>query len=319
MIESAKSMIPSSLASSLEPVLTKQTQNQISDIHWFRTDWQRGGAATGFATWNDTNGESSEVVIKFPVVERELRWTRCMQDADGIAPKLFASGEQLNGYDLAWMVIERFPVGPLGKHWQDSNINRIADAAARFTNSASEFPIDQSGRKEDWKSLLQTAKNSVRENHIGHESEWKKSHSLLLKKLKTLLERWRARRIDQWLHGDLHLANAMCRSEEPNAKVSLIDLAEVHAGHWIEDAVYLERQLWGHKTRLKASKPVHAMAAARKKLGMRVDEDYYELVDIRRILLAATAPAFMQSEGDPRYLASCLQQMQNGIDRLHLK
>ena len=133
------------------------------------------------------------------------------------------------------------------------------------------------------------------------------------------MEKWRARRIDQWLHGDLHLANAMCRSDEPDAEVSLIDLAEVHAGHWIEDAVYLERQLWGHKTRLKASKPVHAMAVARKKLGMRVDVDYNELVDIRRILLAATAPAFMQSEGDPRYLAACLGQMQNGIDRLHLK
>ena len=134
-----------------------------------------------------------------------------------------------------------------------------------------------------------------------------------------ILERWRGRRIDQWLHGDLHFANAMCRSEEQGAEVSLIDLAEVHAGHWIEDAVYLERQLWGHKSRLKASKPVHAMAVARKALGMRVDDDYSELVDIRRVLLAATAPAFMQSEGDPRYLASCLEQFQHGLDRLHLK
>jgi hypothetical protein len=319
MIESAKSMIPSSLASSLEPVLIKQTQNQIQDIHWFRTDWQRSGAATGFATWNDLDGETSDVVIKFPVVERELRWTRCMQDANGVAPKLYASGEQLNGYDLAWMVIERFPIGPLGKHWKISNIKRIADAAARFTNSASAFPIDQEGRREDWKSLLQTAKNSVRENHIQDEGNWKKLHSLLFKRLGGLLEQWRARRIDQWLHGDLHLANAMCRSSEPEAEVSLIDLAEVHAGHWIEDAVYLERQLWGHKTRLKASKPIHAMAAARKKLGMRVDDNYNELVDIRRVLLAATAPAFMQSEGDPRYLASCLQQLQIGVERLHLK
>jgi hypothetical protein len=61
------------------------------------------------------------------------------------------------------------------------------------------------------------------------------------------------------------------------------------------------------------------MAAARKKLGMRVDDDYNNLVDVRRVLLAATAPAFMQSEGDPRYLASCLLQMQNALDRLHLK
>ena len=94
MIESAKSRIPTSLASSLEPVLINQTQNQLSDIHWFRTDWQRSGAATGFAKWNDTNGNTSEVVIKFPVIERELRWTRRMQGADAVAPTLFASGEQ---------------------------------------------------------------------------------------------------------------------------------------------------------------------------------------------------------------------------------
>ena len=115
MIESAMSTIPSSLACSLEPVLKKQTNNKLSDIHWFRTDWQRGGAATGFATWENQDNSQSEVVIKLPVVEKELRWTRRMQDAGGVAPLLFSSGEQLNGYDLAWMVIERFPVGPLGK------------------------------------------------------------------------------------------------------------------------------------------------------------------------------------------------------------
>ncbi len=318
MIESASSVIPTSLASSLEPVLIKETNNKLGDIHWFRTDWQRSGAATGFAKWRDGSAETQGVVIKFPVIERELRWTRCMQEANDVAPKLFASGEQLNGYDLAWMIIERFPVGPLGKQWESTNIQRIANAAARFTKYASEFPIDKKGRKEDWDTLISAAKKSVRENHIAEESKWKRAHSLLAKKLNVILESWRSRRIDQWLHGDLHLANAMCREEGPDAEVSLIDLAEVHPGHWIEDAVYLERQLWGHKTRLKATRPIHAMAKARKSLGLRVDDDYIELVDIRRILLAATAPAFMQSEGDPRYLSSCLQQFQNASDRLHL-
>ena len=50
MIESSKSSIPSSLASSLEPILRKQTNNRLDNIHWFRTDWQRGGAATAFAS-----------------------------------------------------------------------------------------------------------------------------------------------------------------------------------------------------------------------------------------------------------------------------
>ncbi len=319
MIESAKSMIPSSLASSLEPVLITQTNNQLSDIHWFRTDWQRSGATTGFAKWTSIDGEESQVVIKLPVVKKELRWTRRMQDANGISPKLFASDEKLNGYDLAWMIIERFPVGPLGTHWEDANISRISLAATLFSKSASKYPVDQDGKREDWKNLLKTAKKSVRENHIENESRWKKAQTLLSRRLAGLLELWRSRRIDQWLHGDVHLANAMCRTDDPAEMVSLIDLAEVHAGHWIEDAVYLERQLWGYKSRLKSSRPVHAMVAARKSLGLRVDEDYHQLVDIRRSLLAGTAPSFMQSEGDPRYLAACLLQLETSMDRLQLK
>jgi hypothetical protein len=318
MIESSKSGIPSSLACSLEPILRKQTNNRLDNIHWFRTDWQRGGAATAFATWNDKDKET-EVVIKLPVNQRELLWTRQMQEPDSVVPLLLASGEQLNGYDLTWMIIERFPFGPLGKHWEPNNIERVAQAAAHFTKKASSFPVNQKGRREDWETLLKTAKNSVRENHIEKESTWKKMHSLIGKKLDILMEIWRSRRIDQWLHGDLHLANAMCRSDKPDAKVALIDLAEVHAGHWIEDAVYLERQLWGHNTRLKATKPVSSMASARRALGMYVDDDYSNLVDVRRLMLAATAPAFMQSEGDPRYLASCLLQLQHSLDRLHLK
>ena len=109
MIESATSSIPSSLASSLEPALRKQTNNRIDKIHWFRTDWQRGGAATGFATWTD-NGVSLEVVLKLPVNQCELQWTRKMQMPESVVPTLFASGEQLNGYDLTWMIIERFPL-----------------------------------------------------------------------------------------------------------------------------------------------------------------------------------------------------------------
>jgi aminoglycoside phosphotransferase (APT) family kinase protein len=154
---------------------------------------------------------------------------------------------------------------------------------------------------------------------VQDQSQWKKAHSLISKKLGHLQDIWRSRSIRQWLHGDLHMANAMCRSDAPDSQVSLIDLAEVHAGHWVEDAVYLERQLWGHKTRLKATKPVHAMAVARKQHGMIVEDDYSNLVDVRRLLLAATATAFMQSEGDPRYLAACLTQLENAIDRLHLK
>lgn len=319
MIDSVASTIPKSLANSLEPILKKQTKNRLGKIHWFRTDWQRGGAATGFSTWEDDENGSIEAVVKLPIVEKELRWTQRLQNSEGVVPRLFAGDDQLGGYDLAWIIIERFPIGPLGKHWKDSNINRISDAAARFSISASSHIINQDGRLEDWSKLLLLAKKSVRENRFEKQSQWKKSHTLLIKNLPHLQEMWRARSISEWLHGDLHLANAMCRHSESNAKVSLIDLAEVHAGNWVEDAVYLERQLWGHKTRLKATKPIHAMATARKKYDLPIEDNYSDLVDVRRLMLAGTAPAFMQSEGDPRYLSACLIQLKNAIDRLRIK
>ena len=78
MIDSITSAIPKSLASSLEPVLKKQTENRLGDIHWFRTDWQRGGAATGFSTWQNGEYESIEVVVKLPIVEKVPRRGRSL-------------------------------------------------------------------------------------------------------------------------------------------------------------------------------------------------------------------------------------------------
>ena len=308
--------LPASLARALEPVLQKQCLNQLKPIRWFRTDWQRGGAATGFSTWTHEDGSTDEVVVKFPVVLRELRWTRRMQDCDGVVPKLLASGIGLGGYDLAWIVIERLPFGPLGKHWDDNIISRISQAAASFTSAAREFPVDQLGRQEDWNELLKRAKKSIRTNSIEDKSTWKKMHKWFAKNIEDVLDVWRARHTRQWLHGDVHLANSMCRSDKKDAPVCLIDLAEVHSGHWVEDAIYLERQLWGHHSRLESSNPLKTMAYARKSIGLKVADDYPELANIRRLLLAATAPAFMQSEGDPRYLHACLEQFQLAADRL---
>ena len=318
MMDLATTALPASLARSLEPVLQRQCLNQLTPIRWFRTDWQRGGASTGYSTWTHEDGTANDVVVTFPVVLGELRWTRRMQDCGDIVPKLFASGIGLGGYDLAWIVIERIPFGPLGKHWDDNIILRITEAATAFTSAAREFPVDKVGRRENWDDLLSRAKKSVRLNPFEDKSTWKKLHKWFGGAIHDVLDIWRARHTRQWLHGDIHLANSMCRTDHPDAPVCLIDLAEVHAGHWIEDAIYLERQLWGHPSRLDSSKPLKTMAKARKTMGLKVAEDYPQLANIRRLLLAATAPAFMQSEGDPRYLNACLDQFQKMKDTISI-
>jgi hypothetical protein len=108
----------------------------------------------------------------------------------------------------------------------------------------------------------------------------------------------------------------MSREGLREGSVSLIDLAEVHAGHWLEDAVYLERQLWARPERMQKEKPVKAVAKARKKLGLAVEETYPRLAMIRRALLAGTAPKFIKSEGNPVHLAACLDRLEIALSDL---
>jgi hypothetical protein len=304
-----------SLASSLEPVLSQACAGRLSPVTWFRADWQRGGAATGTATI-ETGGAAAEVVVKLPVVPRELAWVERLQDPadpDPVVPRLYASGRELGGYDLAWMVIERFPFGPLGGHWHDGHVARVAEAAARFHAAAARFDCDQPARREDWEAQLRAASQNLRLNAVPRRQEWQTALKALHGKLDRLLEHWEARDARQWLHGDLHLANAMSRVSLESGPVCLIDFGEVRAGHWVEDAVYLERQLWPRPERLRPLSPVKAIAAARKRLGLPADPDYPRLAAIRRALLAATAPAYMRSEGDPRHLDSCLDWLQRAL------
>jgi hypothetical protein len=308
-----------SLAASLAPLLIQACDNRLRDIIWFRTDWQRGGAATGKALFDDPSaGSPQPVIIKLPVVERELAWTRRLQSPAGhaVAPRLFASGETLAGYDLAWIVIERFPHGPLGTHWHDDHVGRMAEAAASFYAAAAAFEVDRPPRVEEWSRLVREAEQNTKLNSLADEKRWLAAIKSLARKLPAIEAEWSARPTAEWLHGDLHLANAMSRESLEAGPVCLIDYAEVHCGHWIEDAIYLERQLWARPQRLQHIKPVKAIAAARRARSLAVDEGYPRLATIRRALLAGTCPAFMKSEGSPAYLSACLERLESALAEL---
>ena len=299
-------------------MLREACEGRLSEITWFRTDWQRGGAATGTATYELAEGGTVEVVVKLPVVPRELQWIDRLQDDDDeagpVAPRLYDSGHTLGGYDLAWVVIERFRHGPLGAHWHDDHAPRMAEAAAHFYAAATRYPVDQPPKEEPWDELLKEAHASLQVNTVPRQQEWRKAIKTLRGRLDRVLGTWDSRDTGQWLHGDLHLANAMRRVE--SGPVCLIDYAEVRSGHWVEDAVYLERQLWARPERLKAHKPVKAVAAARRARGLDVEEGYPKLAMIRRALMAATAPKYLKTEGDPRYLATCLDWLERALAEL---
>ena len=339
------------LAEGLAQPLVEACGGRLDTITWFHTDWQRGGAATGRSRWTDDHGNQVRVVVKLPVNNRELLWMRRLQPTPGdttppVVPRLVAGDETIGGYDLAWIVIEHLPHGPLGGHWHDGHVPRIAEAAARFAMAAAAYPVDREPRHEEWSRLVSHAREAIKVNVPAERQRWSAALKSVTLRLDALVAEWEARTPIEWLHGDLHLANAMWR-DGPDARdapgtddgfgrtgaggstgaqhpreplhhgpVCLIDLAEVHPGHWTEDAVYLERQLWARPERLAPCKPVRAIADARGAVGLDNGHDFMRLAALRRLLLAATAPAFLKSEGSPTYLGACLERLEQGLGQV---
>ncbi len=307
------------LAASLTPELVKACDNQLHNVSWFRTDWQRGGAATATADVIDPDGITRRAVVKLPVVVRELIWTKRLSgqsgDTEPCTPAVYFCGEELGGYDLAWLVLEHLDYGPLALHWTDDCIQRIAEAAASFYVAANHFPVDQAPPAEDWRAEVKVAQKKLADHNIPDKGRWKKALKKFASRLDDFVSEWEARRVDEWIHGDLHPANAMCRADGPKVPVCLIDLAEIRPGHWIEDAIYLERLLWARPERLKSStmKPVKALATARRRRGLSVDDDYQRLAMIRRALLAGTSIGFLKSEGSPKHLATSLEWLERSL------
>jgi hypothetical protein len=47
-----------------------------------------------------------------------------------------------------------------------------------------------------------------------------------------------------------------------------------------------------------------------KERGLYGGEDYAALANVRRVLMGATAPAFLEKEGNPKYLRAALEHVE---------
>lgn len=314
---------------SLEPILRHQLDDRLSSVAWFRTDWQRGGALTGFATFTDDQDQPQDVVVKMPVPPRERDWLKACHDhpqrdpACAFTPHLYAHGDTLNGYDLAWVVMEKLPYGPLnrkGSDWGATAFELLIAAAADFQHAADETPptgleIDRRDRlTNDWGKLFAKARQQVKAKSFPLGQAWKKALKQHAKQFEVLCEQWHQRPTTGWCHGDLHLGNAMSRSPQAthdgHAHCVLIDFACVRPGHWVEDAVYCEHLYWGRPDALHGQKPASQLAKARKTRGLNVDEDWSEWADRLRTLYALTAPATASHHGgSTAYLQAALERL----------
>ena len=308
------------LGHALGDVLRSICGGRLGPIEWFRAAWQHGGAATGFADWTLDTGRTVPAMVKLPVGYREYYWTTMLGAVDAEdwdspdvcalpTPRVLAGGEELGSYDLAWLIVERLQGPPLSRDPSKPGLTGMyAAAAAMHAACARIRPVHVASTgtvRDDWHTQVVRARSSVADNDIPDRRAWIDVLRRTERVLPTVLARWSARPIDTWCHGDLHGGNVLRR--EPGGSVVLIDLALVHPGCWVEDALYTERLCWAVKDRLCGVRPVGALARARRKLGLAVDDGYNELADLRRLLMAATAPAFMRTEGHPAHLAACLE------------
>ncbi len=308
------------LAHALGPVLREICGGVLADIEWFRSQWQRGGAATGFSAWARPHAPPIPVMVKFPVSPGEYRWTLALgqtplerwdERRELSTPRVVASGQELGGYDLAWIVMERFEGSPLAAHVDEIGLRAILAATLDFhARAARVAPVDACPVGPNWEWLVDHGRQLVRSGSTPEPQRWGEALRRVHKALPALVARWHRRGHDTWCHGDVHPGNAMRRAGMATDRGVLIDLAMVHAGHWIEDALYLERQFWGHAGYLHGLKPVSELARLRREHGLDAQGDYAELANVRRVLAAAAAPAMLDREGNPKYLHAALEHIE---------
>ncbi len=304
--------------SALAPSILSVCDGRLADLRYFKTPWQQGGAATAYGSWRCDDESVLEVVVKAPVGPVEYRFTRVLGEKGAPTPRVAACGDELGAYDLAWLVIERVPGEPMSRDLSKKDVLDLAGAAAQFYGASLEAfgPPTKAPTPVDWHELIEKARQCARENAIPEEQRWKEALKTVTKSLDSLVMRWRARKTTYWRHGDFHPGNAMRRPEGSPwgpSECVLIDLARVTPGHWVTDAVYLERIHWGKPEMLHGVKPVKAVAKAMKKVGVEPGEDYNELANIRRILTAACTPAFLEREGHPKHVVGALEALEHSL------
>ncbi len=310
-----------SLAAALTPALMQECGGRLSPIEWFRSTWQRGGSATGFAHWKRETGSEIEVLVKLPVGPVEHRWTTrlgAVPEPDWASPgacslptpRVAAAGRAIGGYDLGWLVVERLDGRALTAQWDKGALEDLLRAAAQLHRAAaSAEPFEGVGPPPppDWDALVHRSRDACREGDVPDAQRWNEVLKRVQRVVRSLAARWAARPINCWCHGDLHPGNGMRR---PEGGCVLIDLAFMHPGHWVEDAIYLERQFWSHPERIFGIHPVSVLARFRREAGLAADDDYGSLANVRRVLMAACVPGLLEREGSPKYAHAALDLLQ---------
>lgn len=296
--------------SKLEDELLQACHQRLIDVHWFRTDWQRGGASTGKGMILDEDLKTHHVVIKFPIPETERLWLTRLSDAGDVVPHVYDHGDHLGQYRVNWIVMEYLPHGPLSSKWDGSEFDLLIEAYGRMAKVMNDYPVDEQPPQKDWEAILQKSRDMVHTHAIANEQRWNKALKHAHRHLKDWLTKLDDQPKDHWVHGDLHFGNALSRVEPPHGPALLIDFACVHAGHWLDDAVYLEHLYWARRDMLKGRKLCSMIARERRKHGLHVSAEWPQWAQIHRALLAMSTPAMLEHDGSPLHVQAALEVLE---------
>jgi hypothetical protein len=298
----------------LEDEIRQACNGRLIDFHWFRTDWQRGGASTAKGLFIKNDLETVNVVIKFPIPAVERLWLKRLSDAgDDIVPEVFAHGDRLGNYAIDWIVMEYLPHGPLSSKWDGMEFDLLVEAYGRMADAMDQFKVDEEPPGKDWEAIWHKSRENVHAHAIANEQRWNKALKQAHRHLKDWLIKLDDQPIDHWVHGDLHLGNALSRVAPPSGPALLIDFACVHAGHWLDDAVYLEHLYWARRDMLKGRKLCSMIAKQRKQHGLRVCADWPQWAQIHRALLAMSTPAMLEHDGSPAHVEAALEILEASV------
>jgi len=308
------------LGTDLLPPLMEQCEGRLHDVTWFRTDWQRGGALTGTGTFV-VDLAPRPAMVKLPVPPRERRWLELLStevsgtdgEQEPVTPQLYAHGDELGGYDMCWVVMERLPHGPMSQAWGGDALAQLAQAAGRFYDAAKQHNVAAAPRHRDWDHIIDVGRQRVRKGGVPQAQRWNEALKKAGKKIDTWAARWERRPAETWCHGDLHLGNAMSRHPRPEGPAVLVDFAEVHRGHWVEDAVYLEHLYWGAPGTLNGMDICKAIATERESRGLPTNDDWSRYAKLFRGLLALSTPANLHNAGQPSHVEAALSILEAAV------
>ena len=305
------------LGPGLEPALKQACAAggcEIGRIYWFKSKWQRGGASTGTVTVTTRDGVEHQGVVKVPVGYKEYKWTTALAaggDTVRSTPHIYAHGTELGSHDLCWLIMEKLPGQPLATGMSEHDVHDMMAATAALQAGALGCePLSGQPPSPNWERVIDKSRQCIRHGLIADAQHWTNALKAVHRCLPSLLLKWQQRPINAWCHGDLHPGNAMRREAAPAGGLSgacvLIDLALIHPGHWIEDALYFERVYWGQSHLIHHVNLVSVLSAERRALGLPATGDYGMLASVRRVLMAAAAPGLVEREGNPKYLEHAL-------------